>query len=146
MAGGKFFLINFILVMLAGFAMQYLGYYYFKFYGMKFPQTFTAFVQNLIMSVLFLTMLFSRKNAEGQSMYIAIFKLLGTFLAALAAYVIDPTYKGAHFNLYYLLPIVAALTFIYDSAYCYFLYQQFKREGKNPFGNFWGKDRVPIST
>jgi hypothetical protein len=39
---------------------------------------YSAFIQNLIMSVTFVGMLMSRKSAEGQSLLIAIAKMLGT--------------------------------------------------------------------
>ena len=41
---------------------------------------YAAFGQNLMMSILFVTMFFKRKNLSGQSVYIALFKLVGTAL------------------------------------------------------------------
>lgn len=39
---------------------------------------YSAFLQNLLMSVLFINMLVQRKSSEGQSMLIAVGKWLGT--------------------------------------------------------------------
>jgi len=59
----------------AGFLVIYFAYYEFPdFWGARY----TAFAQNLMMSVLFISMLVRRDNVDGQSMYIAIFKMLGT--------------------------------------------------------------------
>ena len=41
------------------------------------------FGQNLMMSVLFLWMFFSRDDLRGQSVYIALFKMLGTGVSRL---------------------------------------------------------------
>ena len=45
---------------------------------------YAAFGQNLMMSVLFITMLYRRRSLRGQSRGIALCKLLGTALASLA--------------------------------------------------------------
>ena len=47
---------------------------------------YAAFGQNLMMSVLFITMLYRRRSLRGQSRGIALGKLLGTALASLAFY------------------------------------------------------------
>ena len=47
---------------------------------------YAAFGQNLMMSVLFITLLYRRRSLRGQSLGIASCKLLGTGLASLAFY------------------------------------------------------------
>ena len=47
---------------------------------------YSAFTQNLMMSVLFIAMLVRRGNVDGQSMYIAIFKWLGTLAPTIQGY------------------------------------------------------------
>ena len=47
---------------------------------------YAAFAQNLMMSILFVAMLVNRNNITGQSVYIAIFKLIGTVLPSLLFY------------------------------------------------------------
>jgi hypothetical protein len=46
---------------------------------------FTGFIQNLIMSILFVAMIIRRDSVKGQSLYIALTKFLGTFVAFLLA-------------------------------------------------------------
>jgi hypothetical protein len=59
-------------------------------FGRENGSVYTAFVDNLIMSVLFLSMLLRRGDRRGQSMWIAWGKLLGTATAALSQYLYDP--------------------------------------------------------
>ena len=47
-------------------------------------ETYAAFGQNLMMSILFVSMLYHRRDLRGQSISIAICKLIGTALASLA--------------------------------------------------------------
>lgn len=54
---------------------------------------YSAFGQNLLMSVLFITMLHARRSLRGQSLYIALSKMLGTTLYSLALY-LDPPALG----------------------------------------------------
>jgi len=51
---------------------------------------YAAFGQNLMMSVLFVWMLYTRGDLRGQSIYIGLFKLLGTAAASLAFYQYRP--------------------------------------------------------
>ena len=47
-------------------------------FGLVVGGAYSAFLQNLLMSVLFINMLVERKSSEGQSMLIAVSKWLGT--------------------------------------------------------------------
>jgi hypothetical protein len=47
-------------------------------------EVYSAFGQNLMMSILFIVMLYRRRSLRGQSISIAVCKLLGTALASLA--------------------------------------------------------------
>jgi hypothetical protein len=47
-------------------------------FGLMMGSTYSAFLQNLLMSVLFINMLSQRKSSEGQSLLIAVNKWLGT--------------------------------------------------------------------
>lgn len=51
-----------------------------------FDGAYSAFGQNLMMSVLFLSMLYSRRSLRGQSVSIALLKMAGTALASFAFY------------------------------------------------------------
>lgn len=56
---------------------------------------YSAFGQNLLMSVLFITMLYARRSLRGQSCPIAISKMLGTALASIAFYLYSPLSEGS---------------------------------------------------
>lgn len=69
---------------------------------------YAAFLQNLMMSGLFIFLLIRRGNASGQSIYIAVFKMLGTLFASIAFFLYFKTY---------LITILAVATLIYDWIY-----------------------------
>jgi hypothetical protein len=64
-----------ILVLVTSFVLQLIFFYEF---GGHLAARYSAFLQNLLMSVLFIGMFVSRKGSEGQTMLIAIAKWLGT--------------------------------------------------------------------
>ena len=51
---------------------------------------YTAFGQNLMMSILFVAMLLRRDSLDGQSPCIAVLKMLGTFAASVGMFGYDP--------------------------------------------------------
>lgn len=82
---------------------------------------YAAFGQNLMMSVLFVTMLINRKGIEGQSFYIALFKMIGTGLSSLAFYM----YKSlAQESL--LLQLLFVTIFVFDLIYTVGIYKKRK--------------------
>lgn len=78
---------------------------------------YAAFGQNLMMSILFITMLFRRRSLRGQSMSIALCKLLGTACASLAFYLYSVPWHHS-----VLLPFLYVATFIYDVVYVGMVY------------------------
>ncbi|MFI5937061.1 hypothetical protein [Actinoplanes sp. NPDC051494] len=54
-------------------------------FGAENGARYSAFAQNLLMSVLFLSMLHRRRSASGQSNFIAVNKLLGTLAPTIAS-------------------------------------------------------------
>jgi len=52
---------------------------------------YAAFGQNLMMSILFVIMHFRRKDLSGQSVYIALFKMVGTALPSILFFSFAPT-------------------------------------------------------
>ena len=64
-----------MLVLVTAFLLEYL---FIVEFGLYVGRAYAAFLQNLLMSVLFIDMLVRRKSSEGQSMTIAISKWLGT--------------------------------------------------------------------
>ena len=77
-----------------------------------FDGAYSAFGQNLMMSVLFCTMLYARGTLRGQSSWIALLKLLGTLLASVAFYFFDPEYEGST-----LLPLLYVAILLFDGIY-----------------------------
>ena len=74
---------------------------------------YTAFGQNLLMSVLFINLLVRRNSTEGQSIAIAISKLIGTLFAAILFYLYQRSALIIFFSM---------LTLFFDLAYIIILY------------------------
>lgn len=64
-----------VLVLLMSFILQY---FFVNEFGLVIGGAYAAFLQNLLMSVLFMGMFMQRKGCEGQNLTIAISKFLGT--------------------------------------------------------------------
>jgi hypothetical protein len=77
-----------------------------------------------MMSVLFISMLVRRNNVDGQSMYIAIFKMLGT---------LAPTIQMSIQTSSHLILIFGLGCFVYDMVYIWMLYQKFAELKLDPF-------------
>jgi hypothetical protein len=77
-----------------------------------FDGAYTAFGSNLMMSILFVTMLFSRGSLRGQSVWIAVLKMGGTALASLAFYFFNPDYDGSTLLLFLYVAIL-----VFDGIY-----------------------------
>ncbi len=110
-----------------GFLAIYFTHYEFEDY---WGARYSAFAQNLMMSVLFIDMLVRRNNVNGQSMYIAIFKWLGT----LAPSIQISLQTGSH-----LILILGIGCFVYDMICIGMLYQKFVELKLDPF------TRKPVS-
>lgn len=85
---------------------------------------YSAFPQNLLMSILFITMLVRRGSVDGQSMGIAVFKCLGT-LAPTIQFTIG---TGSR-----LILALGIAIFIYDVIYIVMLYRKFAELQLDPF-------------
>lgn len=79
---------------------------------------YAAFAQNLMMSGLFISLLLNRGNSSGQSIYIAVFKMLGTLLASIAFFLYFRTY---------LITILSIATLIFDLIYIVLLWKLNKK-------------------
>lgn len=86
---------------------------------------YAAFGQNLMMSVLFVSMLVRRNSAAGQSLYIAVFKMIGTLI---------PSYLFLRmFPASSLLTYLYVAIFIFDLIYVVMLYRKLRNDGINPW-------------
>lgn len=79
-----------------------------------FEGKYTAFSQNLMMSGLFISLLFYRGNGKGQSLSIAFCKMIGTLCASIAFYIYFRTT---------LIMIISVATLLYDWMYIGFVYK-----------------------
>jgi len=91
---------------------------------------YAAFGQNLMMSVLFVTMLINRKGIDGQSVYIALFKMIGTSLSSLAFYLYRPIAQDST-----LLQFLFVIIFVFDLIYLIGIYKKCKHF-TNPIKRF----------
>lgn len=111
-----------IVIIGGSFLIQYLFIYEF---GLIRGVIYAAFLQNLIMSVLFINLLEKRQSSKGQSMLIAISKCIGTIAPTiLFGYLGTRATAGpVHFVLG-----VGALILVFDIMYIYLLYKTIKSE------------------
>ena len=79
---------------------------------------YSAYGLNFMMSVLFIGMLLRRNDLRGQSMYTAVFKLLGTLAASILSY--------SYFPYSLLLTFLYVVTFLYDVLYVMMLNNRLK--------------------
>lgn len=89
---------------------------------------YAAFGQNFMMSILFITMLLSRNGIRGQSMYVALFKMLGTGVISLAFYLYQPISQGS-----VLLPFLYVSIFVSDGIYLVLIYQKSRKNQISPW-------------
>lgn len=102
---------------------------------------FTGFLQNLLMSVLFVAMLFRRNNVAGQSIYIALGKFLGTLVAFVLAIHWSPAFGTAVVDHQLRAPTpmpplviwIYPLIFFFDVLYVWLVYDKCRELGMNPW-------------
>ena len=117
----KLFYPSFLLTLvLAALTIIFMSYEFDEFIGI-----YAAFAQNLLMSVLFILMLLRRNNIAGQSIYIALFKMIGTVLSSILFYL--------YFPKSYLLTLLYLAILVYDLIYFFLLYARTKATGINPW-------------
>lgn len=88
---------------------------------------YAAFGQNLMMSALFIVMLYRRDNLRGQSIYIAIAKMIGTLFAVWGFYPFFPFPENL------LLPFLFASTLVLDLVYTAMVYQRCRKLNITPW-------------
>lgn len=92
---------------------------------------FIAYIQNLIISICFLLMIWERKSSDGQSLTIGVFKCVGTGLTVGIYYLFI-----LHHGHAYLMNIIVGFTFILDLIYIKTIYKQLKAENISPWTRF----------
>jgi hypothetical protein len=86
----------------------------------EFKGVYSAFGQNLLMSILFIIMLFKRNSLRGQSFYIAIFKMFGTGLSSLHYILYEPISQSS-----FILPSLFVSVFVFDIVYIYLIIKRY---------------------
>lgn len=104
-----------ILVLACCFVLQLL---FMQEFGSVDGEKYSAFLQNIIMSICYLYMLNSRKSSKGQNMTIAICKCIGTLTPTIFG-----TIEGNTFIL-----ITGIICFVFDILYIYFLHCTYRKE------------------
>ena len=90
---------------------------------------YAAFGQNLLMSVLFVFMFFKRGNSlRGQSIFIAIFKMVGTGLTSIHFFLFEPVSQNS-----FVLPFLFVSIFLFDLFYTVLIVKQYKKNHKSLF-------------
>lgn len=92
-------------------------------FGRVKAMQYSAYIQNLIMSVMFLAMLEKRQSSKGQSMLLAVAKWIGT-LAPLG--IVSMNYGTSEFQP--LIIILGIFCSVYDLMYIYLLGKKIKAE------------------
>ena len=101
--------------LLVSFVIQY---YFIQQFGLILGGCYSAFLQNLLMSILFIGMLFNRKSSKGQTLLIAVMKWIGTLAPTILFGIIGIDKIGGPNQLALVLGI---LVFIFDVIYIFLL-------------------------
>jgi hypothetical protein len=102
----------FYAIVALGLCMAFLAVLFITLEFEDFDGAYSAFAQNLMMSVLFIAMLYSRGSLRGQSLSIALGKTGGTTLASAAFLFFSVGYEGS-----VLLPFLYGSILLFDLLY-----------------------------
>ena len=100
----KYFYPTFLIAMLLSFSIITASATEFN----DFEGIYAAFSQNLMMSILFIPFLLNRGSTKGQSVFIALFKMIGSLIPAVSFYLF---YSSGFINL------LCIATFVFDMIY-----------------------------
>lgn len=134
------FYVGSVLAFVLAFLMMLTGGQFFGSFAQYFKSDifegaqFIALMQNAIMSVLFVAFFYSRKkmgsSIEGQSIYAAIAKMIGT------SFTVGIYYIVTHPGTWYFMGVMIATSLIFDMWYCIILYKEIKAQEYSPFRRF----------
>lgn len=111
----KLFIAWSVLGLVTAFAVQYA---FRREFGVAKGAAYSAFPQNLIMSILFITLLAKRRSREGQSLLIAVSKWIGTLAPTILYGLIG---QGGFPNGSFLIVTVGILCSVFDLIYIWLL-------------------------
>jgi len=110
-----------ILVLLTALAIEYA---FIREFGVAVGAGYSAFLQNLLMSVLFITMFVSRGGSEGQSLTIAVSKWIGTLAPTIQFGILG---DGGFPNGSFLILVAGGFCSVFDLIYIGVLIQNRER-------------------
>ena len=116
---------NFLLVLAGTLVLGYLAVYTMTLEFADPHGMYSAFGQNLMMSILFVAMLLRRDDARGQSLWIGLAKMLGTVLPSILFHLKFPDSP--------LLSFLFVAIFLFDLLYCTLLHAKLRAAGLNPW-------------
>jgi len=123
----KIFILWSIIVLFVSYLLQY---FFVQEFGLVKGGSYSAFLQNLIMSIIFIAMFIQRSGAEGQNLSIAISKFIGTLTPTILVGIIGlPTFGKP--NLFIL--VIGIMIAIFDLIYISLLL--INRQNKNWLNN-----------
>jgi len=93
-------------------------------FGVAVGAGYSAFLQNLLMSVLFIDMLVRRGNSEGQSLYLSVSKWIGTLTPTILVGIVG---DGGFPNGSFLILVLGILCSVFDLIYVWMLFKVMKR-------------------
>lgn len=112
--------LTFLLLLLA----LFIHYLFIEQFGLMEGRFYSAFIQNLIISGLFIQMLLHRNSSEGQNYIIAICKLIGTLMPTISTGILSSkTFNAPNF---FILGL-GICCLILDSIYLHLLYRVKKK-------------------
>lgn len=115
-----YFYLYFFTILFSAFALVFLSL---KQFGMTFANYYAPFFISLFMSYLFIAMYYVRNSLRGQSIYIALFKMIGTVFYSVWCFLYIDELKGS--KLMYFLYLSA---FFLDLIYVVLLYLKSKNK------------------
>jgi hypothetical protein len=84
---------------------------------------YAAYIDNFVMSVLFVSLLFKRKSLAGQSLSIAVYKLFATLLISIGYYIYGSEIPNSYILRYFVVTIL-----FFDALYVVLVYLQSKKD------------------
>ncbi|MDC7126672.1 MAG: hypothetical protein PQJ46_13965 [Spirochaetales bacterium] len=104
-------------------------------YTLGMGRAYSAFGMNMLMSILYVGLIIKRGSVAGQSIYIAIAKLIGTVFADLP-FILFPKSQltpGSPNSDELLFPYMYGVILIFDIIYVVLVFKRCKKEGINPW-------------
>jgi hypothetical protein len=111
----------FLPTLIVSFCLSFSGLVCFTYQFGDLTGIYSAFIIQLVVSILFISMLIGRNSLDGQSLYAGLLRLTGTLCFDVISYLHDPQAKFLNF--------IYIASFIFDIIYCFLVYHMSKKQG-----------------